>query len=844
MRKAIIGIILGLVMIFSLIGNLNTVKVQAAGLDGWANQIKITIDQSKIDANLTNYPVLINLSAASGINDANLSAIFTELGSDANRKKIAVTTADGVTQCYVEIEKWDTASRQASLWVRVPSISASVDTDLYLYYDRNQPDNNTFVGDKGSSAATRVWDNNYRLVLHLNDNRDSTQFGRDGSYKNGTPQTAAGVGGSSSLYFNRGPYLEIPSTNDFSVDTNGGRLVISFWFSPASSPMTSGEYTHFISKIDSGKGEWAFRFYNNVGSSSGPFNASNRYNTISFYYWNPSGGEGAGARWDRGPLPANTWVFVTAVADYVGDRFVIYGWPSNYREGKTAGSGGYWQFSGTPVIKPKNGGAPVRLGYCPGRPAANARIDEFRISNALRSDAWVKADFYSQSDQLVRYTVNTVPRPTTLPTVTTLAATGITSSAATLSGNLTSLGSSSSVNVSFEWGTSQAYGNSINSQIKTGTGSFSASLTGLAANTTYYYRAKAVGSGTVYGSGLSFTTLPASNSNPNPDPGPVSVAGTFGLNNGNNTYNQPANGLQAMRFQNTAGTGTLNKLELLVNDSTPAGKVRMGIFADSNGRPGARLLDAGEATVTNGWVSISNLNLPVVQGAYYWLAFNLQSANTIPYQGGQAGSHYWAAGITYGALPTSYPSSGSVGSNTSQFVMRATVAQASNSNPNPNPDPVSVAGTFGLNNGNNTYNQPANGLQAMRFQNTAGTGTLNKLELLVNDSTPAGKVRMGIFADSNGRPGARLLDAGEATVTNGWVSISNLNLPVVQGAYYWLAFNLQSANTIPYQGGQAGSHYWAAGITYGALPTSYPSSGSVGSNTSQFVMRATVISNQ
>ena len=43
--------------------------------------------------------------------------------------------------------------------------------------------------------------------------------------------------------------------------------------------------------------------------------------------------------------------------------------------------------------------------------------------------------------------------------------------------------------------------------MKTGTGTFTADLSGLAPGTTYYYRAKAVGHGTVYGDDESFTTL-------------------------------------------------------------------------------------------------------------------------------------------------------------------------------------------------------------------------------------------------------------------------------------------------------------------------------------------------
>jgi hypothetical protein len=153
----------------------------------------------------------------------------------------------------------------------------------------------------------------------------------------------------------------------------------------------------------------------------------------------------------------------------------------------------------------------------------------------------------------------------------------------------------------------------------------------------------------------------------------VPSTATFGLSDGNADNTESSNRLHAMRFQNTAGTGLLNKLELLVNDSTPNDKVRMGVYSDSNGKPGVCLLDAGETNVTNGWISISGLSLPVSAGTYYWLAYNLQNRNTVQYQSGQPShSHYWS-NASYGVLPADFQVAAS-NSNNRQYVMRATVA--------------------------------------------------------------------------------------------------------------------------------------------------------------------------
>jgi hypothetical protein len=154
--------------------------------------------------------------------------------------------------------------------------------------------------------------------------------------------------------------------------------------------------------------------------------------------------------------------------------------------------------------------------------------------------------------------------------------------------------------------------------------------------------------------------------------GSLAATGTFGLNSGNGTSNENGNVLNAMRFQNNAGTGTLTRLEVLFSDTTPNGKARIGVFSDSNRRPTQLLLDAGEVSVANGWVTISNLNLPVTQNTYYWLAFILSTQNGVRYQSGQStGSHYWV-GYRYGALPTRFSLFGTA-SNGSPYVMRATV---------------------------------------------------------------------------------------------------------------------------------------------------------------------------
>ncbi len=136
----------------------------------------------------------------------------------------------------MEIEKWDDASEQAWLWVKVPSISSTANTDLYLYYDSSQPDNTAYVGDKGSTAAQNVWNTNFKGVWHLDEDpsgtspqmRDSTSNNHNGT-SNGNmtsgDQVAGKIDGS----------LDFDGTDDY-IQTTSNELktldnfTLSVWF--------------------------------------------------------------------------------------------------------------------------------------------------------------------------------------------------------------------------------------------------------------------------------------------------------------------------------------------------------------------------------------------------------------------------------------------------------------------------------------------------------------------------------------------------------------------------------------------------------------------------------------
>jgi hypothetical protein len=120
------------------------------------------------------------------------------------------------------------------VWVKVPLLSSTTDTLLYMYYGNPTCEN--------QQNSTAVWDANYKLALHLNENTgtlyDSTINGNNGTSFGSLVQGLAGAIGNC-VEFNGG-YIELPrvctSEVQFTFSTwiyarSGARYFISEWWS-------------------------------------------------------------------------------------------------------------------------------------------------------------------------------------------------------------------------------------------------------------------------------------------------------------------------------------------------------------------------------------------------------------------------------------------------------------------------------------------------------------------------------------------------------------------------------------------------------------------------------------
>ena len=121
--------------------------------DSWEYRKKITTSlNTVISSDLTDFPYLVSFT------DSDFTKTTESDGSD-----IIFTASDGTTELAYEIERFDQTTGEVIAWVKIPTVSSSETTDIYIYYKGT-----------ASSSSSSVWDSNYKLVYHLNQSSTGT----------------------------------------------------------------------------------------------------------------------------------------------------------------------------------------------------------------------------------------------------------------------------------------------------------------------------------------------------------------------------------------------------------------------------------------------------------------------------------------------------------------------------------------------------------------------------------------------------------------------------------------------------------------------------------------------
>jgi len=333
----------------------------------WNFRKSITISHNLASVNLQNFPVLLNLQ------DSNLASEAQSNGYD-----IVFVDSNG-SKLNHEIEKYDGSSGHLVAWVKVPLLSASTDTVLYMYYGN--------LGAVNQQNASGVWDSSFAMVQHMEElsgtRYDSTGNGNNATVFGTVAKDSVGKIDGADAFAGNG-YENVPAGF-----LPNGPITVELWLKPLS--VSNSSWIKYI--------------------NTGP-------TTVTGIY----GGEDSqtldrwtlGLSWNNGATKLNTgdivsgytWNYIVVTWD--GSNFIAYCNGAKIRQ---------VPFSGTPdwVGKPLYLGAAIpTVGEF-----FNGSIDEVRISSVARSPAWIQACYNDQNNASAFYTVGNEQTVPTQPVVFT-----------------------------------------------------------------------------------------------------------------------------------------------------------------------------------------------------------------------------------------------------------------------------------------------------------------------------------------------------------------------------------------------------------------------------------------
>jgi hypothetical protein len=314
----------------------------------------IRIDPTAINSTLTDFPVWIDLT------DADLGA-----HAQADGRDIHFIAADSTTPLDYQIQSWQASRLQA--WVRVPTLSASAATLIYVYY-----------GDPATAVtpnAAGVFQSGFAAVWHLDDAAPATAVADATGTHPGSPSLSTATSATAQL----GRGLSFTGSTDsisFQNPLTGSMPhTISVWVNQPTINHSSPIVVMGTGMQDQAR--WLYAHHTSPAVAIG-------------YY-------------------ADDWL---SSADIDGAGWTLLHWVSEGANGKNHLYRNGVEITGSPmtITGVATMGTAGLIGHAPEPGFGNnmrleATIDELRIATVARSADWIAAEYANQSSPNLFYTV-------------------------------------------------------------------------------------------------------------------------------------------------------------------------------------------------------------------------------------------------------------------------------------------------------------------------------------------------------------------------------------------------------------------------------------------------------
>lgn len=316
----------------------------------WLYRVKITALATKVDADVTDFPVYVDLSDLPTDFHTNVKTGGVD---------IRVTESDGTTEVPREIVFYDNATDTGELHFK-GDLANSTNTDFYIYYGNSGASDYSVTDTYGRN---NVWTNNYGFVCHMGGGTlvDSTGQVSNSSTQTGTEHTAGKIGKATD-YSGSSQRSIFPDNASMDLTTQG---TWTMWANADSWSTRTME-----------KSEGYFLLGNFAGSGSNgplikPANSVANIGTLSTGVWYMTGGRfsfsGTGTL--NAILNGAVVATTTSIASAIPNSGNLY------------------------------------VGSDDSSAYFNGRIDEVRISKIARSTTWLSTEYNNQNDPSTFFTI-------------------------------------------------------------------------------------------------------------------------------------------------------------------------------------------------------------------------------------------------------------------------------------------------------------------------------------------------------------------------------------------------------------------------------------------------------
>ena len=327
----------------------------------WIYRKEINIDHTKVDANLVNFPILINL-----VSDTNLANHAQSTGND-----IVFTDING-NKLNHEIELYQSTTGHLVAWVNVPNLSSTTNTRLYVYYGNNLCNN--------QQNPQGTWNSDYIMVQHMNETNtvyDSTSNQLSGT-NTGTTLSSTGIIDGCHNYDSTTDLYNFGSTTTLDPGLNSWTITlwtkVTFLNNHLMLIKWKSNNGYYIKLFDGWGGKQYFRVEDGTHTA--------------YRYWTTNWAD-------------NNWHLITMVINRNTQLIDLY------LDGTLNNGGGPSSITSFTSINPLSS---LQL-----YGSSTGTQDEFTISKTVRNNSWIKTSYNNQNNPSSFYSIGSQEETTTPP---------------------------------------------------------------------------------------------------------------------------------------------------------------------------------------------------------------------------------------------------------------------------------------------------------------------------------------------------------------------------------------------------------------------------------------------